>query len=67
MKPGTLMSMGAFIGVFCLALSFIGQPSSQTIVLVFAAGAIFGKGYGVWEERLSRRNALDKEREEPRE
>ncbi|MCD1266902.1 hypothetical protein B5M44_22025 [Shinella sumterensis] len=64
MKPGTLMSMGASVGGFCLALSFIGQPSSQTIVLVFAAGAIFGKGYGVWEERTSRRNALDKERGE---
>lgn len=62
MKPGVLMSMGAFIGIFCLALSFIANPTSGTIVMVFAAGAIFGKGYGVWEERASRRNALDKER-----
>lgn len=63
MKPGTLMVMGAFVGVFCVALSFIGDPTSGTIVMVFAAGSIFGKGYGVWEERLGR-DALEKERGE---
>lgn len=61
MSPKALMAMGGSIGVFCLALSFIGNPTSGTIVMVFAAGAIFGKGYGVWEERSSPRATLEKE------
>lgn len=52
MTPRWLMIMGAVSGAFALALSVAGaQPSSQTMVLVFASGALFGKGYGVWEAR----------------
>ena len=62
MKPGVLMTIGASIAALNLALSFIAEPTSGAVVMVFAAGALFGKGYGVWEERG--REALEKESEE---
>lgn len=54
MSPRALMILGATTGLFALALSFIGTPTSGTVVFIFAGGAVFGKGYGVWEERAGR-------------
>lgn len=51
MSPKASMLIGASAGAFSLVLSFIGEPTSGTIVMVFAAGALFGKGYGIWKER----------------
>lgn len=52
MTPRSLMIVGATTGVFSLFLAVLGaQPTSGTVVVVFIAGALFGKGYGVWEER----------------
>lgn len=54
MTPRSLMISGAIGGLFALALSLIGTPTSGSVVMVFACGALFGKGYGVWEERSDR-------------
>lgn len=49
MTPGSLMWLGFICAMAALALDVAGL--STAIVLAFGAGAVFGKGYGVWEER----------------
>lgn len=50
MRPKALMILGSFVGVFAAAMDVAGLHSS---VLLLAAGALFGKGYGVWETRAA--------------
>ena len=45
MKPRALMIMGAAVGLVLLLASYFSEFS----VALFMAGALFGKGYGVWE------------------
>lgn len=61
MKPRTLMIMGASVGIFAAALSTVATPTTGTIVFVFMSGALFGKGYGVWEQRAGRQDQGGKE------
>lgn len=42
------MALGGAIGFFGIVATILGRPEP---ILLFAAGALFGKGYGVWEER----------------
>lgn len=51
MKPSALMMLGASLGVFALVVTAMAEDAAVFSVLLFASGAIFGKGYGVWEER----------------
>lgn len=51
MTPKVLMSMGAFVAVVLFVGSVVAIPSSATVVVAFISGAVFGKGYGLWEER----------------
>lgn len=53
MRPASLMIVGATVGIFQLFLASLLPLQSQAdfTVLVFAAGALFGKGYGIWEAR----------------
>jgi hypothetical protein len=52
MKPGTYMIAGGMFGmVLTLICVFLPDVSPIIIGCVFSAGALFGKGYGVWEER----------------
>jgi hypothetical protein len=48
MNPGGLMILGVMVAVVGLAMSIAGHDAD---VLLFAAGVLFGKGYGIWEER----------------
>jgi hypothetical protein len=50
MSAKGLILLGGFGGLFLFAAFFITEFASAT-VSVFAFGAIFGKGYGIWEER----------------
>jgi len=47
--PRAYMIIGALAGSTALLADWIGSVSVS--LLGFAAGALFGKGYGVWEER----------------
>ncbi len=52
MKPHNLMILGASIGAPIAIISSVASidfPSPA--VIMFAAGALFGKGYGIWEAR----------------
>jgi hypothetical protein len=50
MKPGSIMWLGAFVGLLAMvADALIAEPS--VALLAFAGGALFGKGYGIWEAR----------------
>lgn len=52
MKPGTYMIAGGMCGmVITLICVLLPETAPTTVVCVFAAGALFGKGYGVCEER----------------
>lgn len=52
MNPKALMITGALVGVIATTASFVASvPAASVVVAVWAAGALFGKGYGVWEER----------------
>jgi len=58
MKPGTYMVFGGLIGVaFTLICVILPDAGREAAVCIFAAGALFGKGYGVWEERSRHRTA----------
>lgn len=48
MTPRFYMIFGACAGLICLIADWDG---ASVPVLLFAAGALFGKGYGAWEER----------------
>ena len=52
MKPGTYMVFGGLTGMaLSLICAVLPATAPTTVVCIFAAGALFGKGYGVWEER----------------
>lgn len=53
MSPRALMIAGAAFGLPLMLASAVvgGAPFEATI---FATGALFGKGYGIWEERSRR-------------
>lgn len=51
MKPWALMTLGSAVGVTSVAIAVLARDAGHIAVLLFAAGALFGKGYGVWEER----------------
>lgn len=57
MSPKGYMILGAIAGLtqFVAASVFPLAYPDGFAVFVFAAGAIFGKGYGIWEERSHRR------------
>lgn len=48
------MIMGGFLGLAFFAMSLFLPIVPPIIVSVFACGALFGKGYGVWQERNRR-------------
>jgi Na+-transporting NADH:ubiquinone oxidoreductase subunit NqrD len=48
MNPGGMMILGALCAVAGLAMSIAGHDAD---ILIFADGVLFGKGYGIWEER----------------
>ena len=50
MKPGAMMRLGVFAGLTAIFVDAV-LPNPSVVVVAFAAGALFGKGYGVWEAR----------------
>ena len=56
MKPRGLMLLGVAIGIpIAVVSSMTNIDFPSPAVLMFAAGALFGKGYGVWECRAALR------------
>lgn len=52
MTPKAYMVFGSLLGVISsLGLVLLPETAPTTATLTFAAGALFGKGYGIWEER----------------
>lgn len=61
MNPKHLMIVGAF-GATVLAIATAIYPQAEVTVALFGFGALFGKGYGVWEARTEAgRSALKQE------
>jgi len=52
MNPGGYMILGSLIIAGCAVASALGH---DVLIVGFAAGALFGKGYGIWEERAERK------------
>ena len=50
MTPKQYMVLGAGVGLVAAGLATFADLSIFAMVC-FAAGALFGKGYGIWEER----------------
>jgi hypothetical protein len=44
------MFLGAFVAACCAVISIF-SPSLDVSILMFGGGALFGKGYGIWEIR----------------
>ena len=59
MTPRALMIVGSSTGAFAVLMSLMADPTAGTIVMVFACGAVFGKGYGVWEERSKQKGKAE--------
>lgn len=55
MSPKALMWLGVMCGTLFGAGELVGTMDLPASIFVFAAGALFGKGYGIWEERWIRR------------
>lgn len=53
MSPKQMMICGSLAGA-ALSLALILTDHTNPVIL-FACGALFGKGYGVWEERSRKR------------
>jgi hypothetical protein len=51
MKPGTYMIAGGAFGMaLSLLCTFFPMVAPGSVLCIFACGALFGKGYGIWEE-----------------
>jgi hypothetical protein len=61
MSPNQLMLAGSVSAVAFLVCSFA-LTNLDVLVPMFAAGAVFGKGYGVWECRTSAQTNGDGDR-----
>lgn len=62
MKPGTYMVAGGAFGMaISLICALLPQVAPSAVVCIFACGALFGKGYGIWEERSRRPTASSAE------
>lgn len=48
MTAKSLMILGALVGTVAMLLDINGI---HTGIVLFAGGALFGKGYGIWENR----------------
>lgn len=53
MRPNGYMWLGLFVSVASIAIEMAGADIGW---ILFAGGALFGKGYGVWEERSKEGN-----------
>lgn len=53
MRPNSLMILGAFIGASIFLIDVLSNPLSVSFA-AFCGGALFGKGYGIWEARDGR-------------
>ena len=51
MSPKRLMIVGITSGIAISILDMGGFHMLNNIVVAFASGALFGKGYGIWEVR----------------
>ena len=56
MTPKSLMILGTIcisVAAICAAIAAEYAPSSAypLVIIGVAGGALFGKGYGIWEER----------------
>jgi hypothetical protein len=56
MTPRGYMWLGVFVIIMASAIGvlYAGDPL-MVIWIAFAGGCVFGKGYGIWEERKNRR------------
>ena len=50
MKPNALMAVGASIALLSIIASAI-HSAPALVTLGVGGGMLFGKGYGIWEER----------------
>lgn len=53
MKPRGLMMLGAFVGISIGLIDLLSNPVAVSFA-AFCGGAVFGKGYGIWEARATR-------------
>lgn len=53
MRAKHLMIAGAATGIAFMVIGVI-VPANEVLVVMFGAGMLFGKGYGIWEERQRR-------------
>lgn len=51
MTPCSLMVLGALVSIASALHGTVSGPDYSSMLLMFGGGALFGKGYGVWEER----------------
>lgn len=54
MTPKGYMLLGAIIAGTIAAANIVADLTGPFLVLMFGGGALFGKGYGIWEERNRR-------------
>lgn len=56
MSPRAYMIFGSSVGMAMMIISVLMPDTiSTTAMCIFAAGMLFGKGYGIWEERTRRK------------
>lgn len=51
MSPRSMMILGSLTGGLASAFFIINDASGAAAVMAFCGGALFGKGYGIWEQK----------------
>jgi len=51
------MLLGVCTAFVAVVVSLVADPAISSTVVSFAGGALFGKGYGLWEERARRKES----------
>lgn len=51
MKPANLMFIGGFGGLIVFVATLFVPQHGGIGMMMFGLGALFGKGYGLWENR----------------
>lgn len=51
MRPSSMMWLGAIVSAIAMVASIFAPDAAGFVMFAFAGGALFGKGYGILEER----------------
>lgn len=65
MTPKGFMLLGTLVGIVASVVEIASYTGISVAVFAFAGGSLFGKGYGIWEERSRKRKTPRRQKAGP--